>query len=72
MKLEVYFGAMADPIRKQVPQLSKSDASRFQLIADAITTLKIHGFMPNGAATKARLKLINHIGRKVSARPEKG
>jgi hypothetical protein len=63
--LSLDFGALADPIQKQLNSqgfaLSEKDAQRYQKIADAITLLFIQGIIPEGTTHKLEHKLIRNI-----------
>lgn len=61
MKIECYFGALAAPIKDQIPQLSDDDAGRFQKHADAIVRLSLHGIIIDSETHKARGRLIKKI-----------
>lgn len=62
---EIYFGSLCEPIADQLLKqgfsLTEQDSKRFQMIADAITTLKLHGIIPNSVIHKSHQKLMKQI-----------
>jgi len=61
----IHFGALCDPIKKQLKNqgyaLSEKEDARFQAIADAIIMLKLHGILPDSIVYKAEQKLMKMI-----------
>ena len=57
----IMFGAEADSIKKQVPELPSKDALHFQRDADAITRLTVRGIIAYGDANRARKRLVKMI-----------
>lgn len=62
-KLRIEFGAMADPIQKQLTAQGhyRIAVHAFQQVADSITLLKIHGYMSVASTERARKKLLREI-----------
>jgi len=63
MQVEIHFGALADPLEKQLEgfNISADKIEHFQKDADAITRLVVRGLIPDGAAHQARKKIIRNI-----------
>ena len=63
----LHMGALCKPIEEQLKEqgifISVDNAMRFQKIADAIITLHLHRIIADGAAQKAREKLMMQISR---------
>ena len=62
---EIEFGALCDPILKQLNKqgfsLSERDSERLQAIADAIITLKLNHIIPDSVVRNAEQKLMKQI-----------
>jgi hypothetical protein len=67
--LALHFGALCDPIRKQLHDLGlKMDIEKLehrQKDADAIVRLHMRGLAPESVLKKARQKLVNMISEEV-------
>ena len=63
------FGALSPKLSVQLSEMGYSIKSikTFQDDADAITRLVVRGFIPDGAARKARQKIVNLITRIIEA-----
>jgi hypothetical protein len=65
MTISLYFGALCDPINKQLNAqgygLSEKESELFQEIANAIIMLKLHGIIPSSTVLKAEQKLMKMI-----------
>lgn len=65
MTINIHFGALCDPIEKQLNEqgyiISKKEVLRFQRIADAIIMLKIHSIIPDSVVSNAEQKLMKKI-----------
>jgi hypothetical protein len=63
--IALHFGALCDPIQKQLNNqgyaLSEKDDARFQAIADAIIMLELHDILPESVVYKAEQKLMKMI-----------
>lgn len=59
--ISITFGALADKIAIQVPELDKKVAIHFQKDADAITRLAVRGLLASHATTQARKRLMKNI-----------
>ena len=57
----IYFGAMSDPIKKQIG-FDSVDVKHIQKDADAVTRLVIRGIITDSQANQARTKLAKRIG----------
>ena len=68
--VEIQFGALCDPIAKQLKQqgytISMADNLRLQKIADAIIRLKLHDILTDGAARICHQKLMKQIVQTIS------
>ena len=64
-ELRIAFGALSKPICEQVG-IKNADIDRLQILADAITRLKIHGILSESQCDSARRKLVKLIGKAVS------
>lgn len=64
-KLSLVFGALVEPIGSQLKAqgfpVNRARARAFQDIADAITLLKVHGYVPDSAGARMRKKLLAKI-----------
>lgn len=71
MKLSISFGALADPIKKQIEaaglSISKREADLLQRDAEAITRCYIRGLIPDSVAERARMRLLKNIGNSLIA-----
>jgi hypothetical protein len=67
---EIEFGALCDPIEKQLNKqgysISKKESERLQEIADAIITLKLARVIPDSIVLKAEQKLMKLIAQSES------
>lgn len=54
--IHVVFGALGDPLNKQIPGLKNPEL--MQKLADAITILKAHSILTDCDSHKARTRLI--------------
>lgn len=63
MKIEITFGAMADPLRKQLAGhgLPEKRIAKWQRDADAITYLSVSGLLRDPEKTRARDRLMRTI-----------
>lgn len=68
-KFGLHFGAICDPIAKQISgqqlKFDKSEVSHYQKDADAITRLRIRGYLPDSTLKKAQQKLFKKITKHV-------
>lgn len=62
--LKVEFGAMSQPLKKQVKGLRFP--SMFQANADAITRLNVYGLLTESEAHRARLRLLKSIEKEMA------
>ena len=66
---ELYFGALCDSIKSQLSKqgfvLNEKDNERFQKIADAITTLHLHGIIPDSITYNCHKKLMKQISERI-------
>ena len=66
-RVGIRFGAMSDPIQKQLKAQGLKAPPRaireWQKRADEITSLYVHGFLSPGMATTARTRLFKLIGK---------
>jgi hypothetical protein len=76
--VEFHFGALCKSLKEQLKEqgyeLPHEDYARFQMIADSITTLKLHGILPDSIVYKAHQKLLKQIVesiKKNASHPEK-
>jgi len=62
-KVDIEFGAMAPKLSEQriAAFLSPDDVKRFEMIADALTVVTIHGYMPRSMSDKSRDRLAKRI-----------
>ncbi len=60
-KRYIEFGAMADPIRKQVPEIPAYLAKGYQNIADAVTFLAVHGWLAPKVTERIRKRMARKI-----------
>lgn len=63
MGIEIAFGALCDPIDKQLREQGHplKAASIFQKDADALTWLSVRGLLPDAQVRQARKKLLRRI-----------
>ena len=65
MTISIYFGALCDPISKQLIaqgySISENDSLRLQDIADAIIMLRLHRIIPDSVVHNAEQKLMKKI-----------
>jgi hypothetical protein len=64
MEIKLAFGAMSDPIEKQLNEQGLTlgmAAPKFERAADCIVYLRIHGYLTDSASDKARKKLMKEI-----------
>jgi len=65
MTISIHFGALCDPISKQLIaqgySISEKDSLRLQDIADAIIMLRLHSIIPDSVTRSAEKKLMKHI-----------
>jgi hypothetical protein len=65
MTLSLHFGALCDPIHKQLIaqgyNVSEKDGERLQKLADAIIMLKLHGIITSSVVLNAEKKLMKQI-----------
>jgi len=65
MTISIYFGALCDPINKQLIaqgySIAENDSLRLQDIADAIIMLKLHRIIPDSVVHNAEQKLMKKI-----------
>ena len=70
--VHLHFGALCEPIDKQLNKqgfsLTEKDSLRFQMIADAITTLKLQGIIPDSVTYKSHQKLMKQISECIHER----
>lgn len=70
--VSIHFGALCKPIDEQLNKqgfsLNEKDSKRFQMIADAITTLHLHGILPDSIVHKSHQKLMKQISECVDER----
>jgi len=70
--MSLHFGALCDPIVKQLEKqgfvIPEKDGERFQMIADAITTLKLHDILPDSTVGKSHQKLMKQISNCIHSR----
>ncbi len=70
--LSLRFGALAPKIREQLKEqkfpVTASVAKAYQDVADAITILAVHGYIPERVRDKARQKLVKTIASHRDAR----
>ncbi len=64
MPLTVEFGAMAPPLKRQIPGLK--DAQILQREADSIACLQVHGLLTDAETRKIRLRLMKRIGKGIA------
>jgi hypothetical protein len=64
-QIRVAFGATCKPLCQQVG-VRNDDIDRLQLLADAITRLKIAAILSDSQCHSARHKLLKQIGKAVS------
>ena len=71
MKLEITFGAMTDPLKKQLAGycLPAKRIAKWQREADAITQLSISGLLRDPEKTRARERLLRTIISAVREQP---
>lgn len=73
MKFQIYFGAMSEPIRKQLARqkirAQAKDVERYQKIADSITACFLHHCLTEGETGKARKRLFNKMSKELSHQP---
>ena len=64
-EIGIHFGALADPISKQLNDqgfsLGEKDNERIQKIADAVTMLHLHDIIPESIVVKAHRKVLKLI-----------
>ena len=60
MKIELHFGALCDPIHKQLG-VAKSVTKQAQLDADAVVSLRIRGVLTD----KAEQRIINRLAKEL-------
>jgi hypothetical protein len=60
-QIEVRFGAMAPPLKEQVPELPEKDAARLEQAAFSVTYLSVHGFLTDTEKAKARKRIMKAI-----------
>lgn len=69
LSVSISCGALSDPIavqvRRQGTALTISEAKAFQKVADAITLLRIHSYIPESTSDRARKKLVKAIAKQV-------
>jgi hypothetical protein len=67
--MNLHFGALCNPIIEQLKDqryiLSESDSDRFQMLADAITTLHLHHIISDSITYKAHQKLMKQISERI-------
>jgi hypothetical protein len=65
MTISIYFGALCDPINKQLIaqgySIAENDSLRLQDIADAIIMLRLHRIIPDSVVHNAERKLMKKI-----------
>lgn len=74
--LEIYFGALCDPIAEQLVKQGAADFDaidihHFQLDADAITRLSVRGLIPDGQRRQLHTKLFTRIIKHLEKRLQK-
>jgi len=68
MKIVLYFGAMCDPIHKQLG-LSKRLTKHAQLDADAVVRLAIRGVITDSEGRRVRQRIINRLAKELDVLP---
>ena len=67
--LEIYFGALCDPIYKQIKdqglRAPKKEFELFEKLSHSISMLRIHGLLPDGQVRPLQKKLFKKILGKV-------
>ncbi len=61
MKITITFGAMAEPIDAQVPELSRENADRLQRDAEAITRLHVRGLLTDTETRNSRRRFMKEL-----------
>ena len=64
MKIELHFGALCDPIHKQLG-VAKSVTKQAQLDADAVVSLRIRGVLTDSEGVKAEQRIINRLAKEL-------
>jgi hypothetical protein len=74
MGFAIYFGAMAPTLAEQLAdyEYDKDEMKHLQFDADAVSRLAVRGVLTEGAASKARQRLVNRIAKSVRRRVPAG
>jgi hypothetical protein len=66
-KIALYFGALCEPIAKQLSEqghvVTKKNGRILQEFADSITMLKLHGFLTEAETHRARQRFLKRISK---------
>lgn len=75
MRIEISFGALAEPLADQLRQqgllIGREKCSRFQSDMDASARLSVRGLLSDSEATKVRRRLLKAILSEVEIQPKK-
>ena len=70
-KLQLRFGALCPAIKDQLKEqdflFGKDEVKYFQEDADAITRLRVRGYLPDSQLDKIRQKLVNRVSEHIES-----